>query len=684
MVWLYEAFKLLGAGSSLEMATYQEHRAHTPHRASTARRGWITERAPRAPRLGAETTLLTEARNRRAQPNASPTQPLTAAPRRRITPAPEVDWTAPPRRKVKRNPVVEPVSRPVIRWSEPEVIAAKSPGFSRTPTTGERTVPQSPPWGAPELVTASPTTAKPDAVESRAPSPQQTASTPRPTTARRTSQPSLQPRQARGSQPKTTGTTPRSERAQGASQPSLQPRQPVRVEGRRKLRSLSWQRPDTPLRLPLAAPSTEPVAAPGRAKSVDAAGESPERARRARTVSRDSTGRPQVPTIRWSEPVVISAKAKNFEAPAAHTGSQPKTTASKTTASRTTQAAAKRSTTARRTDPTRARRTLRKLSWQRPDTPLRLPSPPQIEALAPGTAPRQSAEGTTTQRLPAVRWDDPTVDVRQPRKTTAVSSTPELVTASPPASERVRPVEGARRRLSAPRPQLHRAALRGTEERQVLKARQASTAAPAVVEEVLLADAPPAPQRSRIPQARARRRPGLRSPSRARIVPGRTPDVTTLGLPSTAPTSDVEPAFLITPRREPGAPARAPSPPPNQSAKKTTPKAAAKPPREKKTLASWQAPQADPEQPSSSSQVWRAPEPMKKPAKPKTKVVRKEPGKRVRRQDVEPAIFEELTEQEILVVLEALSTQSTEARQLLNDVLRRIDDLRRFDTLRQI
>ena len=75
---------------------------------------------------------------------------------------------------------------------------------------------------------------------------------------------------------------------------------------------------------------------------------------------------------------------------------------------------------------------------------------------------------------------------------------------------------------------------------------------------------------------------------------------------------------------------------------------------------------------------------MKKPAKPKTKVVRKEPGKRVRRQDVEPAIFEELTEQEILVVLEALSTQSTEARQLLNDVLRRIDDLRRFDTLRQI
>ncbi|MFT5684850.1 MAG: hypothetical protein ACI8RZ_005795, partial [Myxococcota bacterium] len=43
-----------------------------------------------------------------------------------------------------------------------------------------------------------------------------------------------------------------------------------------------------------------------------------------------------------------------------------------------------------------------------------------------------------------------------------------------------------------------------------------------------------------------------------------------------------------------------------------------------------------------------------------------------------------LTEQEILVVLEALSTQSTEARQLLDDVLRRIDELRRFDTFRQI
>ena len=75
---------------------------------------------------------------------------------------------------------------------------------------------------------------------------------------------------------------------------------------------------------------------------------------------------------------------------------------------------------------------------------------------------------------------------------------------------------------------------------------------------------------------------------------------------------------------------------------------------------------------------------MKKPAKKKEKVVRKKSGKRVRRQDVEPAVFEELTEQEILVVLEALSTQSTEARQLLDDVLRRIDDLRRFDTLRQI
>jgi len=65
-------------------------------------------------------------------------------------------------------------------------------------------------------------------------------------------------------------------------------------------------------------------------------------------------------------------------------------------------------------------------------------------------------------------------------------------------------------------------------------------------------------------------------------------------------------------------------------------------------------------------------------------VVKKETKKRARRRDLEPAVFEELTEKEILVVLEALSSQSSEARQLLNDVLRRIDELRRFDTFRQI
>lgn len=75
---------------------------------------------------------------------------------------------------------------------------------------------------------------------------------------------------------------------------------------------------------------------------------------------------------------------------------------------------------------------------------------------------------------------------------------------------------------------------------------------------------------------------------------------------------------------------------------------------------------------------------MKKPARKAKTVVRKETKKQVRRQDLEPALFEELTEQEILVILQALSTRSPEARQLLDDVLRRIDELRRFDTFRQI
>jgi hypothetical protein len=74
---------------------------------------------------------------------------------------------------------------------------------------------------------------------------------------------------------------------------------------------------------------------------------------------------------------------------------------------------------------------------------------------------------------------------------------------------------------------------------------------------------------------------------------------------------------------------------------------------------------------------------MKKPAKKEKKVVLKETRKQVRRQDLEPAVFEELTEQEILIVLQTLSSQSPEARQLLDDVLR-IDELRRFDTFRQI
>ena len=64
--------------------------------------------------------------------------------------------------------------------------------------------------------------------------------------------------------------------------------------------------------------------------------------------------------------------------------------------------------------------------------------------------------------------------------------------------------------------------------------------------------------------------------------------------------------------------------------------------------------------------VWQAPTPKKKPPRKEKKVVRKEAPKRLRRQDVEPTVFEEMTEEEILVVLEALSGQSTEARQLLS------------------
>jgi hypothetical protein len=122
-----------------------------------------------------------------------------------------------------------------------------------------------------------------------------------------------------------------------------------------------------------------------------------------------------------------------------------------------------------------------------------------------------------------------------------------------------------------PRPRLHRAALRGTEERQILQSRKAHA------EEVTLAGAPArspsgvadvaetpasrsaARSTSQTP-ARPRRRPGLRSPARTRLTPGSKAAAVQLGQPAAA-TAAAEPAFLITPRREPSAPAspKAPS-----------------------------------------------------------------------------------------------------------------------------
>ena len=197
------------------------------------------------------------------------------------------------------------------------------------------------------------------------------------------------------------------------------------------------------------------------------------------------------------------------------------------------------------------------------------------------------------------------------------------------------------------------------------------------------ADVPASSAASRPPTPRSRSRLGLRPPSRARVAPGNQPATVPLGASPAVP-MNTEQSLLITPRREsrsPSTPSTTPSP---RSAPKT-PKETARPPRQKKNTTTWRAPQAGPEEPSKpSARVWRAPEPMKKPARKEKTVVRKETKKQVRRQDLEPAIFEELTEQEILVVLQALSTRSPEARQLLDDVLRRIDELRRFDTFRQI
>jgi hypothetical protein len=102
---------------------------------------------------------------------------------------------------------------------------------------------------------------------------------------------------------------------------------------------------------------------------------------------------------------------------------------------------------------------------------------------------------------------------------------------------------------------------------------------------------------------------------------------------------------------------------------------------------SWNAPgssQKDADaQPETSSAVWRVPTPERK-AKEK-KIIRKPAApKRVRLQDLEQPVIEELRESEILVVLQALATKSPEAQEMLNDVLRRIVELQNFDIFRQI
>lgn len=81
--------------------------------------------------------------------------------------------------------------------------------------------------------------------------------------------------------------------------------------------------------------------------------------------------------------------------------------------------------------------------------------------------------------------------------------------------------------------------------------------------------------------------------------------------------------------------------------------------------------------------VWRVPTPERK-VKEK-KVVRKQKApKRVRLRDLDQPVIEELGESEILKVLQALSTKSPEAQEMLDDVLRRIVELQNFDIFRQI
>ena len=81
--------------------------------------------------------------------------------------------------------------------------------------------------------------------------------------------------------------------------------------------------------------------------------------------------------------------------------------------------------------------------------------------------------------------------------------------------------------------------------------------------------------------------------------------------------------------------------------------------------------------------VWRVPTPERK-AKEKKIIPKQKAPKRVRLQDLEQPVIEELRESEILVVLQALSTKSPEAQEMLDDVLRRIVELQNFDIFRQI
>lgn len=89
--------------------------------------------------------------------------------------------------------------------------------------------------------------------------------------------------------------------------------------------------------------------------------------------------------------------------------------------------------------------------------------------------------------------------------------------------------------------------------------------------------------------------------------------------------------------------------------------------------------------PGKSMSVWRAPQarPARKSERKRAKPPPRTPA-RVRPQDLDESALEGLREEEVLVVLQALSTKSPEAQQMLDDVMRRLSELRLFDTFRQI